>query len=74
MPLAGFGPTIPVFKRAKTFHALDRAATVSCFLPLNQRSQSEALTSKAFVKLLLAAAEEWSHNRYAEFMLFVNRQ
>jgi hypothetical protein len=28
MPLAGFEPTIPVFKRAKTFHALDRAATV----------------------------------------------
>jgi hypothetical protein len=29
MPLAGFKPTIPVFKRAKTFHALDRAATVT---------------------------------------------
>jgi hypothetical protein len=29
MPLAGFGPTIPVFKWAKTFHALDRAATVT---------------------------------------------
>jgi hypothetical protein len=28
MPLAGFEPTIPVFKRAKIFHALDRAATV----------------------------------------------
>jgi hypothetical protein len=27
--LAGFEPTIPVFKRAKTFHALDRAATVT---------------------------------------------
>jgi hypothetical protein len=27
--LAGFKPTIPVFKRAKTFHALDRAATVT---------------------------------------------
>jgi hypothetical protein len=24
----GFEPTIPVFKRAKTFHALDHAATV----------------------------------------------
>jgi hypothetical protein len=23
-----FEPTIPVFERAKTFHALDRAATV----------------------------------------------
>jgi hypothetical protein len=29
MPLAGFEPTIPVFKPAKTFHALDRAATVT---------------------------------------------
>jgi hypothetical protein len=29
MPLAGFKLTIPVFKRAKTFHALDRAATVT---------------------------------------------
>jgi hypothetical protein len=29
MPLAGFEPTIPVFKRAKTFHALHRAATVT---------------------------------------------
>jgi hypothetical protein len=29
MPLAGFEPTIPVFKRAKTFHALDRAAIVT---------------------------------------------
>jgi hypothetical protein len=29
MPLTGFEPTIPVFKRAKTFHALDRAATVT---------------------------------------------
>jgi hypothetical protein len=29
MPLAGFEPTNPVFKRAKTFNALDRAATVT---------------------------------------------
>jgi hypothetical protein len=29
MPLARFEPTIAVFKRAKTFHALDRAATVT---------------------------------------------
>jgi hypothetical protein len=29
MLLAGFEPTIPVFKRAKIFHALDRAATVT---------------------------------------------
>jgi hypothetical protein len=33
MPLAGFEPMIPVFKRAKTFHALDRAATVTGAIP-----------------------------------------
>jgi hypothetical protein len=26
--LVGFEPTIPVFERAKTFHALDRVATM----------------------------------------------
>jgi hypothetical protein len=29
MPLAAFESTIPVFKRAKAFHALDRAAIVT---------------------------------------------
>jgi hypothetical protein len=28
MPQVGFEPTIPVFERAKTVHALDRAAPV----------------------------------------------
>jgi hypothetical protein len=28
MPQVGFEPMIPVFERAKTVHALDRAATV----------------------------------------------
>jgi hypothetical protein len=28
MPQMGFEPTIPVFERAKTVHALDRATTV----------------------------------------------
>jgi hypothetical protein len=28
MPQVGFEPMIPVFERAKTAHALDRAATV----------------------------------------------
>jgi hypothetical protein len=31
MPQVGFESTIPVFKRAKTVHALDRAATVIGF-------------------------------------------
>jgi hypothetical protein len=29
MPWVGFEPTIPAFERAKTIHALDRAATVT---------------------------------------------
>jgi hypothetical protein len=28
MPRVGFEPSIPVFERAKTVHALDRAATM----------------------------------------------
>jgi hypothetical protein len=28
MPQVGFEPTIPVFERAKTIHALDRATNV----------------------------------------------
>jgi hypothetical protein len=32
MPRVGFEPTIPVFERAKTVHALDRAATVNGLL------------------------------------------
>jgi hypothetical protein len=31
MPKMGFKPTIPVFERAKTIHALDREATVIGF-------------------------------------------
>jgi hypothetical protein len=29
MPLVGFEPAIPVFERAKAFHALDHVATVT---------------------------------------------
>jgi preprotein translocase subunit SecG len=32
MPQIGFEPAIPVFERAKTVHALDRATTVIVFL------------------------------------------
>jgi hypothetical protein len=30
MPRVGFNPTIPLFGRAKTFHALDRTLNVIC--------------------------------------------
>jgi hypothetical protein len=42
MPQVGFEPTIPVFERAKTVHALDRAATVIGKL---QRFISQLLTT-----------------------------
>jgi hypothetical protein len=35
MSWVGFEPTIPVFEREKTFHALDRAATVMGKHPYN---------------------------------------
>jgi hypothetical protein len=35
MPEVGFEPTIPVFERAKTVHALDRATTVIGIMDLN---------------------------------------
>jgi hypothetical protein len=34
MPLVGFEPMAPVFERAKTVHALDRAATAIGFAVL----------------------------------------
>jgi hypothetical protein len=36
----GFEPTIPVFERPKTVHALDRAATVIGFKDLLQKNWS----------------------------------
>jgi hypothetical protein len=32
MPQVKFEPTIPVFERARAVHALDRTATMICFL------------------------------------------
>jgi hypothetical protein len=42
MPQVGLEPTIPVFERAKTVHALDRAAIViglKLIQPLNNLTQ-----------------------------------
>jgi hypothetical protein len=41
MPRVGFEPTIPAFERAKTVHALDRAATLMPFYKLTGRFKSE---------------------------------
>jgi hypothetical protein len=46
MPRVGFEPTIPVFERAKTVHALDRAAIVigkPNYTVLNQNHQTRDL-------------------------------
>jgi hypothetical protein len=45
MPWVGFEPTIPVFERAKTFHALDRAATVVGTVKLYMRFTNELIVN-----------------------------
>jgi hypothetical protein len=54
MPLAGFQPTTPVFKRAKTFHTLDRAATVTGALQtyLNIFDLQSVIVGKSFIRFL----------------------
>jgi hypothetical protein len=55
MPWVGFEPTIPVFKRAKTVHALDPGATVIgtqsflqlIMLKLMQYTSNEGFNSKS---------------------------
>jgi hypothetical protein len=37
MPLVGFEPTIPVFEKVETVHALDQAATVIGFYLILER-------------------------------------
>jgi hypothetical protein len=55
MPRLGFEPTIPVFERAKTFHALDRAVTMIVAVGL------KSLNLKGFHFFLL------SETRFAAF-------
>jgi hypothetical protein len=43
IPQVGFEPTIPVFERAKTVHALDRAVTVNCRLLFHQKESGQIL-------------------------------
>jgi hypothetical protein len=56
MPLAGFEPTIPVFKRAKTFHAFDRAATVTGVIATLKRYKSPDI-DKIPAELIQAGGE-----------------
>jgi hypothetical protein len=52
MPRVGFEPTIPVFERAKTVHALDGAATVigEGITQLPQNSSRRGAQSSLFIK------------------------
>jgi hypothetical protein len=67
MPWVGFEPTIPVFERAKTVHALDRAATVTgSFLVIQNYLGREFLaavtvtyTSTLNVKTLFSSRTTW---------------
>jgi hypothetical protein len=43
MPLVGFEPMTPVFERAKTVHAIDRAATVIGYGILTPAANSDML-------------------------------
>jgi hypothetical protein len=56
MPWVGFEPTIPVFERAKTFHALDRVATEIGFVLVSRAflvtASSSPLFTRAFWGLL----------------------
>jgi hypothetical protein len=49
-----FEPTIPTFKRGKTFHAKDRAATVTCAQDLDASYSSHLVPSlfSIFVSLV----------------------
>jgi hypothetical protein len=48
MPRVGFEPTIPVFERAKTFYALDRAATVIISRNATQLKEIEGLNFSTY--------------------------
>jgi hypothetical protein len=69
MPRVGFQPTIPAFERAKTVHALDRAATViGCYVHNGTVSPNtlcyyckHARYVDSLVFSLLKFAEQWMH-------------
>jgi hypothetical protein len=67
MPLVGFEPTIPVFERAKTFHALDCAATVIGTMYANTtklcRRQAEVILNHRNPNIR-AIKQEAMHRKY----------
>jgi hypothetical protein len=64
MPQIWFEPTVPVFERAKTVHALNRAATVIGY----EHTSASGITSIAPTFLTSALDDgEWSGSRPGRF-------
>jgi hypothetical protein len=54
MPRVGFEPPIPVFKQAKTVHALDRAATaIGTPYIINLKKERKQVELKLYVFIFL---------------------
>jgi hypothetical protein len=68
MPRVGFEPTIPAFKRAQTFHALDRAATV---IGLEYRAYSKFHSCTSWPQQKVVIFSETSPSIVTEFCLFL---
>jgi hypothetical protein len=51
MPRVGYEPTIPVFERAKTVHALDRAATVIGLYLITVCTTSDTIVGLVLLKI-----------------------
>jgi hypothetical protein len=61
MPRVGFKPTIPVFERAKTFHALDRMATAVGVFKLKNEHKLQIFGNKMLRKEYLdSRGGNWS--------------
>jgi hypothetical protein len=66
MPWVGFKPTIPVFERAKTVHALDSAATVTGrpgSIPVQNYRQSESFTKNTEIGNVHCKCVNWGSCR-----------
>jgi hypothetical protein len=69
MPRVGFELTFPVFKRAKTFHALDREATVIGQLLFTATAHVRLQVTS--IRLVLQQQCE-AHNSTRKMLTFVN--
>jgi hypothetical protein len=69
MPRVGFKPTIPAFERAKTVHALDRAATVIGGSRIIRRKNREKYQN--YFLLFLQKQFDFSWHRMAAIQLTV---